>query len=129
MPAPHVTSRRFAAELLIGSAFVLAGLTVISFGVVGWAFSVLPAAYPCGETYRVHPACRLAHPEAIRFGYLLMMGVPALCAVAGVVVGVLTFVRWRVAILPTALAFGIALAAYLTGQTMLASALHDIVPW
>lgn len=129
MPAPRVTSRRFAAELVVGSAFVLAGLTVTSLGVVGWALSVLQAAYPCGETYRDHPACRLAHPEAIGSGYLLMMGVPALCTVAGFVAGVLTFVRWRVAILPTALAFGIALAAFLTGQARLASALGDIVPW
>lgn len=114
---------------MIGTAFVLAGATLTVLGVGTWALTALQAAYPCGETYLDHPTCRLAHPDAVAHGYGLLIAVPALSTVAGVLVGAVTFVRWRAAILPAALAFAVSLASSLTGQTMLAAALDDIVPW
>lgn len=129
MPAPRISTRRFVIELVIGSAMVLSSATLTVLGIATWALTFLQAAYPCGETYQVHPSCRLADPEAVAHGYQLMIAVPALCTLVGVLLGVGTFVRWRVAILPTALAFVVSLAAFLTGQTMLASALEDVVPW
>ena len=104
-------------------------LTVVALGVATWAVTLLQAAYPCGETYLDHPSCRLRDPDAVMRGRLLMLAVPALCTVAAVLVGTATFVRRRRAALPAALAFAVALVAFLAGRTVLLTALGDVVPW
>jgi hypothetical protein len=122
-------ARRSVVELLVGAVLVTACTTVVALGVATWALTLLQAAYPCGETFLDHPSCRLRDAGAVTRGYLLVLAVPALCTVAAVAVGTVTFVRRRRAALPAALAFTVALVAFLTGRAVLLAAIADTVPW
>jgi hypothetical protein len=120
---------RSGTELVLGAALVVACATVTGLGVAHWLLTLLQAAYPCGETYQVHPSCRLADPEAVATGYRLSMLVPAGCTAAGAAFATRTFVRRRRAVVPAALALALALAAFLTGRAMVDTALGNVVPW
>ena len=52
---------------------------------------------------------------------------PAACTFVGLLVGVVTFLRWRHAILPTVPAFAASLVAFLVAQPILAAALGDVI--
>lgn len=129
MLAPRTSTRRSIAQLIVASAAVIGTAVITGLGLLPWLATALQAAYPCGETYRVHPACRLADPDAVSAAYRLMIGVPAACTLAGVVLGAVAAVRRRRAAPPPVAAFAIALASFLLGQAQLAAALHDVVPW
>ncbi len=129
MTATRTSALRLVVEIGAASAALVGTATIGLLGVVQWFSTVLEATYPCGETYRVHPSCRLAHPELVQQAWWLMTAVPALCLAGGLLVGALTFLRWRHAITGPAVGFALALTACLTARPMLAAALHDVVPW
>ena len=129
MPAARTSARRLTVEISLAAVASIGTTAVGLIGAGHWLVTVLPAAYPCGETYGAHPSCRLAHPELVHQGWWLMTGVPAICLVAGLLVGALTFARWRHAITGPVLGFAVALVAFRAGEPMLAANLHDVVPW